>query len=192
MIIGLLRLELHLPMAQSLSDDHRMVERCLSAVAEWVQSNPAVTVIRVSEGFEMTCSIGIARKPAAGRRRVEQKMLNIRKHRVSQQLQELIAEIIHRELKDPNLGFVTITKVELSNDGSHAKVAYSCLGTDEDRERSKHALERAKGFMRGLLKRRLRLKIIPEISFRFDESIAQSIAMGAKLDTLRDRASDGA
>ena len=92
--------------------------------------------------------------------------------------------IIHRELKDARLGFVTITKVELSRDGSHARVGFSCLGGAEERGRSQDALDDAAGFVRGLLARRLRLKIIPAIVFRFDESIAQAIEMDAKLDQL--------
>lgn len=112
-------------------------------------------------------------------------MSDVRKGRVSHQLQQEIAAIIHQELKDPRLGFVTITKVELSNDLAHAKVGYSCLGGQEERARSEEALDRAGGFVRGLLKKRLRLKIIPEIAFRYDESIAQSIELSRKLDQLK-------
>ena len=111
-------------------------------------------------------------------------MFNARHERVANQLRQEIATIIHRELKDARLGFVTITKVELSRDGSHAKVGFSCLGGAPERERSQEALDHAAGFVRGLLARRLRLKIIPEVMFRFDESIAQAIAMDAKLDQL--------
>ena len=112
-------------------------------------------------------------------------MFGVRKERLNQQLQREIAAIIHQELKDPRLGFVTITKVELSNDLSHAKVGYSCLGGDEERARSQDALEHAASFVRGLVKRRLRLKIIPEIAFRYDDSIVQAIELGRKLDELK-------
>jgi len=104
---------------------------------------------------------------------------------LSQQLQREIASILQRELKDPNLGFVTITKVELSGDFSHAKVLYGFLGSAAERERSHEALERATGFVRSLIKKRLRVKIIPELVFRYDESIAQAIDLSAKLDALK-------
>ncbi len=111
--------------------------------------------------------------------------MHLRKDRLNHQLQQEIAMIIQRELKDPQLGFVTITKVELSNDLSHAKVSFSCLGGLEERARSQDALDRATGFIRGLVKKRLRLKIIPEVVFRYDETIAQAIDLATKLDQLK-------
>ena len=112
-------------------------------------------------------------------------MFGVRKDRLNHQLQQEIATIIHRELKDPRLGFVTITKVELSSDLSHAKVNYSCLGGAEERLRSQEALDHAIGFIRGLVKKRLRVKIIPEIVFRYDATIAQALDLAAKLDQLK-------
>jgi ribosome-binding factor A len=79
---------------------------------------------------------------------------------------------------------VTITRVDLSRDGSHAKVGFSCLGGAAERERSQEALDHAAGFVRGQLARRLRLKIIPVLVFRFDEGIGYAIDMEAKLDQL--------
>ena len=112
-------------------------------------------------------------------------MFGVRKDRLNHQLQQEIAAIIQQELKDPRLGFVTITRVELSADLSHAKVSYSCLGGAQERARSQEALDRATGFIRGLVKKRLRLKIIPELIFRYDETIAQAIELGVKLDQLK-------
>lgn len=112
-------------------------------------------------------------------------MFGVRKGRLSHQLQQEIAIILQRELKDPRLGFVTITKVDLSNDLSHAKIGYSCLGSAEERARSQEALDRAVGFIRSLVKKRLRLKIIPELVFRYDDTIAQALDLAAKLDQLK-------
>ncbi len=106
--------------------------------------------------------------------------------RLAHQLQEEIALIIHRELKDPGLGFVTITGVELSKDLSHAKVAFSCLGTPQQRAECQEALERSTGYIHGLIKKRLRLRITPAITFRYDESIANSIALSEMLDRLKE------
>ena len=112
-------------------------------------------------------------------------MTTTRMARLAHQLQQEIAMIIHQELKDPRLGFVTITRVELSNDLSHAKVLFSCLGSEEERAHSHEALNRSAGFIHGLIKKRFRLKVIPEILFRYDESITDSIALSETLERLK-------
>jgi ribosome-binding factor A len=112
-------------------------------------------------------------------------VFGVRKDRLNQQLQREIATVIQRELIDTRRGFVTITKVELSNDLTHAKVAFSCLGGMQERMRSQEALDHAAGFIRSLVKKRLRLKIIPEIVFRYDETIALAIELSTKLDQLK-------
>ena len=104
--------------------------------------------------------------------------------RLAHQFQQEIALIIHRELKDPSMGFVTITRVELTNDLRHAKVSYSCLGDEAERARSQDALDRSTRFIYGLLKKRFRLKVIPELVFRYDASIEASIALSNTLDAL--------
>ena len=113
-------------------------------------------------------------------------MSSTRMARLSTQFQQEIAQIIHQEVKDPRLGFVTITRVELSKDLSHAKVWYSCLGSAGEREDSQRALDRSGGFVRGLLMRRLRLRTIPEISFRYDPSIEHSITLSQTLESLKE------
>ena len=112
-------------------------------------------------------------------------MQTTRIQRVAHQLQQEIARIIHQELKDPRLGFVTITRVELSNDLRHAKVLFSCLGDQEARARSQEALDHAAGFIHELIKKRFRLKIIPAIQFQYDESIAGSIALSETFDRIK-------
>ena len=112
-------------------------------------------------------------------------MFGTRKDRLNEQLQREIAVIVHQEIKDPGLGFVTITRVGLSSDLSHAKVGFSCLGQDAERLRSQEALDRAQGFIRSLLKKRLRLKIIPALVFQYDRTIELSIDLSAKLDQLK-------
>ena len=105
--------------------------------------------------------------------------------RVAHQFQQEIAMILQQELKDPRLGFVTITRVELSKDLRHAKVFYSCLGSEAERARSQDALERSARFIYGLLKKRFRLKAIPELAFRYDASIVGSIALSETLEELQ-------
>ncbi len=112
-------------------------------------------------------------------------MQSTRMARLAHEFQQEIALIIQQELKDPRLGFVTITRVELSSDVRHAKVWFSCLEGGEERARFQRALDHSAGFIRGLLKKRFRLKIIPELSFRFDESIAGSIALSETFEQLK-------
>ena len=110
--------------------------------------------------------------------------MGVREGRLSHQLQQEIATLIQRELKDPRLGFVTITRVELSKDLSHAKIGYSCLGGADERAKTQQALDHSAGFIRSLVKKRFRVKIIPEIMFRFDATIEQAIDLASKLDAL--------
>ncbi len=114
-------------------------------------------------------------------------MQTTRTARLAHQLQQEIAMIIHQELKDPRVGFVTITRVELSNDLSHAKVLFSCLGDVAERARSQEALDRSARFVHGLIKKRFRLKVIPAIAFRYDESIAGSITLTETLERLNEQ-----
>ncbi len=105
--------------------------------------------------------------------------------RLAQQFQQEIATIIHRELKDPRLGFVTITRVALSKDLSHATVSFSCLGDAQARERSQEALDHSAGFIYGLLKKRFHLKVIPAVRFQYDESIERAIALTETFENLK-------
>ena len=94
-----------------------------------------------------------------------------RSEKVGDQIREEISQILLRELKDPRIGFVTITKVALSDDLRIAKVYYSVFGGKEEKEASYQGLESAKGYIKRELGRRVRLKYMPEISFMFDDSL---------------------
>ena len=83
------------------------------------------------------------------------------------------------------MGFVTITRMELSKDLRHAKVGFSCLGDSQERLRSQEALDRSTPFIHSLLKKRFRLKIIPELVFRYDASIERSIALSETFERLK-------
>jgi len=82
-----------------------------------------------------------------------------------------ISEILLRELKDPRIGFVTITKVAVSDDLRAAKVYYSVFGGEQEKEVSYQGLESAKGYIKRELGSRMRLKYMPEITFLFDDSL---------------------
>ncbi|MEW6172212.1 MAG: 30S ribosome-binding factor RbfA [Bacillota bacterium] len=105
--------------------------------------------------------------------------------RLAETLKEEMAEIIQSELKDPRLGFATVTRVEVSNDLRYAKVLVSVYGSSEDGEATLSVLERAMGFIRSLLGRRLRLRYVPEISFKLDPSIGYGARVTHLLDELK-------
>lgn len=86
-------------------------------------------------------------------------------------IREEISRMLLREIKDPRIGFVTITKVTVSKDLRFVKVYFSVLGDQSAREESLKGLNSAKGFMRRELGRRLRLRYVPDIAFSFDASL---------------------
>ena len=94
-----------------------------------------------------------------------------RPDRVADQIRAEVTSMISRELHDPGVGFVTVTRVQVSPDLQHARVYYTTMGDAEARRNTSRALERAAGFMRRQIGQRLRLRRAPEIHFHFDESI---------------------
>jgi ribosome-binding factor A len=93
-----------------------------------------------------------------------------RADRVASVIHEKIGALLIRGLKDPALGFITITKVQVTDDVRHAKIYYSVYGDKERKEQSAAALERAKGFIRTEIGGVLNLRFVPAISFHFDDS----------------------
>lgn len=87
-------------------------------------------------------------------------------------VQEVSAMLL-RDLKDPRLGFITITGAEISRDLRNAKVFISVLGTQEEQDGGLAALRRASGKIRGEFARRAHLRVAPEIDFRFDDGISR-------------------
>ena len=96
-----------------------------------------------------------------------------RPDRVGDQIRAEIAELITREVHDPGIGFLTITRVKVTPDLQQARVLYTTIGDDKARAETGKALERAKPFLRRQIGRRLRLKHVPALEFFYDESIAQ-------------------
>lgn len=82
-----------------------------------------------------------------------------------------ISDILRRELKDPRLGFVTITDAEVSKDLRHARVYVSVYGDEKEKEQNLAVLQGAAGYIRGEFGRRAFMKVIPEISFKLDTSV---------------------
>jgi ribosome-binding factor A len=94
-----------------------------------------------------------------------------RLQRVNQLIKEELSGLLQRELKDPRLGFVTVTEVETTNDLRAAKVYVSVLGSDAEWKASLAALESARGFIRNWLRAHLDLRATPTLDFRPDRSM---------------------
>jgi len=94
-----------------------------------------------------------------------------RTEQVAEAIKEYVSILIQRELKDPRLGFVTVTRVEISPDLKNAKVFFSVLGDAEARKASSLVLKHASGFLRHELSHQLTLRYTPLLSFEFDEAI---------------------
>lgn len=94
----------------------------------------------------------------------------MRKDKVQETIQKEVSAIIRNELKDPRLGFITITGVEITDDLRHAKIFFSVLGKEEDYRKTENALKSALGYIRKLLAERIQLRFAPEIMFRADKS----------------------
>jgi len=95
-----------------------------------------------------------------------------RPNRVADQLRAELADLLAREVHDPGIGFVTLTRVQVSPDLQLARVFYTSLGDEAGRRNTARGLERAAPFLRRQIGARLRLKRTPELTFIYDESIA--------------------
>ena len=102
--------------------------------------------------------------------------------RVAEQLQRELAELIRDEVKDPRLGMVSISGVEVSRDMAHAKVFVSVLGEEPVAVASLEALNHAAGFLRHELGRRMRLRSVPQLRFIHDRSLEEGARMSALID----------
>jgi len=107
--------------------------------------------------------------------------------RVNQLIKEEISMVLQRELKDPRLGFVTVTEVETANDLRLAKVFVSVLGDEAKWTSSLAALKSARGFIRHWLRGHLDLRVTPELDFRADRSMVHGARIQELLKQLNDR-----
>lgn len=109
-----------------------------------------------------------------------------RTQRIGDQIQRELAQMIPREVKDPRLGFVTITAVEVSRDVGHAKVFVTVMGENdvEKIQQNVRVLNDAAGYLRMLLGKAMKLRSVPQLHFHYDESVQR----GAHLSALIERA----
>ncbi|OGL45793.1 MAG: ribosome-binding factor A [Candidatus Schekmanbacteria bacterium RBG_16_38_11] len=109
--------------------------------------------------------------------------------RINELLHEEVADILFKEIKDPRIGFITITAVETTYDLSHAKVFVSIMGEEKDRELTIQGLKSATGYLRAKLKKRVNFHRIPEIEFICDSSIEYGDRIDRILQELKKKES---
>jgi ribosome-binding factor A len=117
-------------------------------------------------------------------------MTSHRANRVAEEIKKEITQMLRDEIKDPRIGFITVTGVEVTPDIRYAKVFVSVYGDADAREQSLEALEKAKGFVRSEIGKRIRLRYAPEVSFKFDSSIEYGARIMKLLDEVKDTEKD--
>jgi ribosome-binding factor A len=109
-----------------------------------------------------------------------------RQDKVAEAIRQEASVVIHDKLKDPRLGFVTITNAEVTKDLRFAKIFFSVLGNDEAYKKTKEALNSSVGFVRKLIAERLNLRFAPEIAFYEDRSSEYSVRIEEVLNEIKD------
>ena len=107
-----------------------------------------------------------------------------RSQRVVEQIRRELAELIRLEVKDPRVGFITLTDVEITPDYAHAKVFFTNMTGEDDVPEILQGLRRASGFLRRELGRRIRIHTIPELHFHYDRSVEQGSRLSQLIDTV--------
>ena len=107
-------------------------------------------------------------------------MAELRANRVAEQMKKELGDILTTKIKDPRVGFVTVTDVEVTGDLQQATVFISVLGNEKEKQDSLLGLSKAKGFIRSEIGQRIRLRKTPELQFEFDEALEH----GNRIETI--------
>jgi ribosome-binding factor A len=111
--------------------------------------------------------------------------MHSRPERVGEEIREELTAILAREVKDPGLGFITLTHVRMSGDLQSARIYYTVMGDEKSRRETAKALERATPFLRRHIAARVRLRRVPELHFAFDESVGRGQRIEQLLEEIR-------
>lgn len=115
-----------------------------------------------------------------------------RSERVAEEIKKAASQIINNEIKDPRVsGLISVTKVEVTKDLRHAKIFLSIYGEESEKQKVFEGLKNAEGFIRKELAHRVRMKFIPEISFKMDESIEYGIHIYKLLEEVQKQEDNG-
>jgi ribosome-binding factor A len=111
--------------------------------------------------------------------------MSYRSQRLAEELKNEISAIIAQEVRDPRVGFATVTEIKVSPDLRYARVSVSVFGSPEEREESLQALRQAKGFIRRQVGLRIRLRYTPEITFELDQSVEKGDRMLQLIEEIK-------
>lgn len=111
--------------------------------------------------------------------------MTTRQEKLNELLREEVSYILRREFKDPRLGFVTVTGVEVSPDMRHAKIFVSIMGSEDEKKRNMAVLKNAESFTRQALSKRVKMKILPQIEFRLDTSVDHGVRIFELLEQVK-------
>jgi ribosome-binding factor A len=112
-------------------------------------------------------------------------MGQLRIDKIQELIKQEVSGMILRELKDPRIGFATVTQVEVSGDLRHAKLFVSIMGNDEQKTQTWEGLKSSLGFIRSELGKRIRLRYTPEITLQLDTSLDHSVKIQKLLDEVK-------
>lgn len=113
--------------------------------------------------------------------------MSFRPERLAEAIKKEVSELLREELKDPRIGFVSITSVEVSKDLRYANIYASIFGEPDQQKISMKALQKAQGFIRGELGKRIRLRYTPEITFKLDQSISHGSRIIALMEKVKEK-----
>jgi ribosome-binding factor A len=105
-----------------------------------------------------------------------------RRGRIADQIQRDLAELIRTEVKDPRVGLVTLTEVELSSDQRHARVFFTALGDEAQARLAEQGLRHAAGYLRTRLAEAIKLRVLPDLQFVYDESVERGVRLSKLID----------
>jgi ribosome-binding factor A len=105
-----------------------------------------------------------------------------RSRRIAEQVQRELSDIIRVELKDPRVGMITLTDVEMTPDNAHAKVFFTVLGQQPRIDEAAAGLQHAAGYLRSQLAQRIKIRIVPQLHFEYDASVERGIRLSQLID----------
>ena len=108
-----------------------------------------------------------------------------RQIQIAEEIQQIISVLLQREIKDPRIGFVTVTQAEVTQDLKYARVFVSVMGTPEEQRDTMAALASGRGFMRRELAARMGIRFVPELQFKLDKGIEYSDRINRLLNELK-------
>ena len=105
--------------------------------------------------------------------------------RLGEQIRQEVGDILAREVHDPGIGFLTLTRVRVTDDLQQARIYYTTMGDPAERKKTARALERALPFIRRALAVRIHVRRVPELAFQFDESVAHQARVEELLEEIK-------